>query len=181
MPLVYRPARTATPDRRRRDSMERGFFRSLFDISFTSFITTKIIKFVYVITLVLVAITALVFVIAAFQQDTTLGIVTLLIGAPLASLIYVVYARLVLELIVQIFRITELLRDQNRLQSTAFSAAGWLPGDVPPPPQIGSPVTPEATTEMPTDTTTTPAQCPECGAVPTPGAAFCRNCGHRFA
>ena len=146
--------------------MERGFFRSLFDISFTSFITTKIIKLVYVITLVLVAITALVFVIAAFRQDTTLGIVTLLIGAPLASLIYVVYARLVLELIVQIFRITELLRDQNRLQSTAFSAAGWLPSDV-------------AVTPPPA--ATTPDQCPQCGAVPSPGAAFCRNCGHRFA
>src|SRR3954447_22438006 len=109
MPLVYRPARTATPDRRRRDSMERGFFRSLFDISFTSFVTTKIIKFVYVVTLVLVAILALLFVIGAFAQDTTVGILVLLIGAPLFSLVFLVYARLALEFIVQIFRITELL------------------------------------------------------------------------
>jgi|SRR3954468_22520216 hypothetical protein len=145
--------------------MERGFFRSLFDISFTSFITTKIIKFVYVVTLVLVAILALLFVIGAFAQDTTVGILVLLIGAPLFSLVFLVYARLALEFIVQIFRITELLRDQNHLQRAAFSAAGWIPSDTaaaPPP-------------------ATTPAQCPQCGAVPSPGAAFCRNCGHRFA
>jgi hypothetical protein len=147
--------------------MERGFFRSLFDISFTSFITTKIIKFVYVVTLVFVAVGAVFLVVAAFAQDTTIGVLTLVIGAPLLSLIYLVYARLVLELIVQIFRITELLRDQSHLQRTAFSAAGWLAPDV----AVSPPAAPAAT----------PEQCPQCGAVPTPGAAFCRNCGERFA
>jgi hypothetical protein len=87
--------------------MERGFFRSLFDISFTSFITTKIIKFVYVVTLVLAALAAAIVVIAAFREDTALGIVTLLVVAPVGALIYLVYARLVLELIIQVFRITE--------------------------------------------------------------------------
>jgi hypothetical protein len=66
--------------------MERGFFRSLFDISFTSFITTKIIKVVYVVTLVLAALAAVIAVIAAFREDTALGIVTLLVAAPLADL-----------------------------------------------------------------------------------------------
>jgi hypothetical protein len=145
--------------------MERGFFRSLFDISFTSFITTKIIKFVYVVTLVLAALAAAIVVIAAFREDTALGIVTLLVVAPVGALIYLVYARLVLELIIQVFRITELLRDQNHLQRAAFSAAGWLPSDV----AVTQPAA-----------TTTPAACPQCGAVPSPGAAFCRNCGHRF-
>jgi ribosomal protein L40E len=144
--------------------MQRGFFRSLFDISFTSFITTKIIKLVYVVTLVVVALVAVIAVIGAFRAKTALGIATLLVFAPLGALIWLIYARLVLELMIQGFRITELLRDQNHLQRTAFSAAGWLASDV-------------AVTQP---AVTTPATCPNCGAVPSPGAAFCRNCGHRF-
>jgi Domain of unknown function (DUF4282) len=140
--------------------MEHGFFRSLFDISFTSFITTKLIKVVYVLNLVLVALGAVAAAVAAFQEDTLLGIGVLLTGA-LLSLLYLVYLRLVLEFIIQIFRITETLRDQIQLQRAAFSAAGWLP--------TGAAVT----QRLPT-----PPKCPECGAVPTPGAAFCRNCGH---
>ena len=141
--------------------MEHGFFRSLFDISFTSFITTKLIKVVYALNLVFVVVAAVVAAFAAFQEDTLLGIGVLLIGAPLVSLVYLVYVRLVLEFIIQIFRITEMLRDQLQLQGVAFSAAGWLP-----------------TTAPVTESSTTPSKCPECGAAPTPGAAFCRNCGH---
>ena len=159
--------------------MERGFFRSLFDISFTSFITTKTIKFVYVVTLAIVALMALLFVIAAFKTNAALGVVTLLVIAPLGALIYVVYARLVLELIVQVFRITELLRDQNQLQRTAFSAAGWLPSDVAVTQPAPAPPAPAAW-PAPSTPAAKPESCPNCGAVPSPGAAFCRNCGHRF-
>jgi Domain of unknown function (DUF4282)/zinc-ribbon domain len=144
--------------------MQRGFFRSLFDISFTSFITTKIIKLVYVVTLVVVALVAVIAVIGAFRAKTALGIATLLVFAPLGALFWLIYARLVLELMIQGFRITELLRDQNQLQRAAFPAAGWLPSDV----AVTRPAA------------ATPAACPNCGAVPSPGAAFCRNCGHRF-
>jgi hypothetical protein len=143
--------------------MEHGFFRSLFDISFTSFITTKIIKFVYVVNLALVAFLVVIGVIVAFREDPLWGVAALLIGAPLLSLLYLVYIRLLLEYIIQIFRITETLRDQNQLQRAAFSAAGWLPSGV-----------------TVTETTATSSRCPECGAVPTPGALFCRNCGQRL-
>ena len=44
-----------------------GFLGALFDFSFTSFVTTKIIKVLYVLILVLVSISALVFTIAAFR------------------------------------------------------------------------------------------------------------------
>jgi hypothetical protein len=157
--------------------MEKGFFASLFDISFTSFITTKIIKFLYVLALIVIGLVALIFVIAAFTRSAGAGVVTLLIVAPLFSLIYVVYARVTLELIIQIFRITELLRDQNQLQRAAFSGAGWLGPAGPPPPQ--APPTPRTPPPPPAPPTaeTTPAPCPNCGAIPSPGAAFCRNCG----
>jgi Domain of unknown function (DUF4282) len=100
--------------------MEQGFFRSLFDISFTSFITTKIIKLVYVVALVLAVVLTTAAVVGAFRQDTTSGVVALVV-APLVALFYIVLARLWLEIIIQVFRITELLRDQNHLQRVAFS------------------------------------------------------------
>jgi Domain of unknown function (DUF4282) len=183
--------------------MEKGFFESLFDISFTSFITTKIIKFLYVLALIVVGLFALIFVVAAFRASTAAGVFTLLILAPLLSLIYIVYARVTLELIIQIFRITELLRDQNQLQRTAFAGAGWLPpaGGAPsqaapaprPPapaaPPAAAPPPPAPASEAPTaaaappppapasETPTTPAPCPNCGTVSEPGSAFCTNCG----
>ncbi len=177
--------------------MQKGFFESLFDISFTSFITTKIIKVLYVLALVVIGLVALAFVVSAFSRSAGLGVVVLFIVAPLFSLIYIIYTRVALELIIQIFRITELLRDQNQLQRTAFAGAGWLPpgGGAPPqappsprppappapaaaaPPAAAPPPPPPPASEAPT----TPAPCPHCGTVPEPGTAFCTNCGQRLA
>ena len=76
---------------------ERGFFAALFDVSFTSFVTTRIIKVLYIITLVVIGLGALAFVIAAFAQSAAGGLITLVIVAPLVSLLYVIYTR-VMEL-----------------------------------------------------------------------------------
>jgi hypothetical protein len=173
--------------------MEKGFFGSLFDISFTSFITTKIIKFLYVLALIIVGLFALIFVVAAFRASAAAGVFTLVILAPLLSLIYIVYARVTLELIIQIFRIVELLRDQNQMQRTAFAGAGWLPpaggapAQAPPahrppppaaPPAAAAPPPPAPASEAPTTPVpTTPAPCPNCGTISEPGSAFCTNCG----
>jgi hypothetical protein len=151
--------------------MERGFFSSLFDLSFTSFVTTKIIKVIYVLTLIGIALLALAFIVGAFQESSGLGVFVLLIGAPIASLIYVIYSRVILEFIIQVFRISELLRDQNALQREAFGAAGWLGGG------SASAVPPAPTTPTTLAASTTSA-CSNCGAPTTPGAQFCRSCGH---
>ena len=144
--------------------MEHGFFRSLVDISFTSFVTTKIIKFIYVVTLMLIAIAAVVLVVAMFREDIAWGVLALLAIAPLGVLVSVVLVRLWFELVIQAFRITELLRDQNQMQRAAFANAGWLPS--------GGPTAQSASAG---------SACPACGAIPSPGAAFCRNCGQRLA
>ncbi|MCW2993682.1 MAG: hypothetical protein JWQ18_1177 [Conexibacter sp.] len=145
--------------------MERGFFGSLFDLSFTSFITTKIIKVIYVLTLVGIALVALFFIVGAFKESAALGLFVLVFGAPIGAVIYAVYARVILEFIIQVFRIGEVLRDQNALQRTAFTAAGWLPGDAAP-----------AVSPPPA----TAATCPNCGAPTAPGAQFCRACGQKL-
>ena len=70
--------------------MEKGFFGSLFDVSFSSLITTKVIKVLYVLSMVLIGLMALVIVASAFTQSVGAGLFTLLILAPLAALLYLI-------------------------------------------------------------------------------------------
>ena len=85
----------------------KGFFRSLFDLSFSSLVTPRIIKIIYVITLIGIGLTALLFIIAAFNQNSGFGALMLLIIAPILSLFYIVYARVFLEFFIAIFRLAE--------------------------------------------------------------------------
>ena len=85
----------------------KGFFRSLFDLSFGSLVTPRIIKVIYVITLIGIGLLAILFIISAFGTSSFLGAVTLLILAPIFSLFYIVYARVFLEFFLAIFRMAE--------------------------------------------------------------------------
>jgi len=88
----------------------RGFLSALFDFSFTSFVTTRIIKVLYVLITVLVCLTALFYTILAFRVSAGFGIVTLIIGDPLFIVIVMAFWRLVLEAFVVVFRIAEDVR-----------------------------------------------------------------------
>jgi hypothetical protein len=85
----------------------RGFLNSLFDFSFTSFVTTRIIKVLYVLILILVSLTALIYTIFAFKASPLFGLLTLIIGDPLFIIIVMAFWRLVLEAFVVVFRIAE--------------------------------------------------------------------------
>jgi NADH:ubiquinone oxidoreductase subunit K len=86
---------------------EKGFFASLFDISFASLITPKVIKAVYVLTLVLIGLLGLAFIVAALISGDAADVVFALIVVPVASLFYAVYARVLLEFVIAVFRIME--------------------------------------------------------------------------
>src|ERR1051326_2855323 len=88
-----------------------SFFSSLFDLSFTNFITPKIIKVLFVISIVLLALETLSIVGFAFMNSAIGGIFTLLIVAPLILLFGVIYARVVMEVLIQIFRGVEHLAE----------------------------------------------------------------------
>ena len=90
------------------------FLQALFDFSFTDFITSKIIKFLYGLSILFAGLTALVFVIVAFKISIGVGILTLLIFAPLAFLLTVIYTRVLLEIIIVIFRIAENISDISK-------------------------------------------------------------------
>lgn len=84
-----------------------NFFSSLFDLSFTNFITTKLVKIMYIISIVFSAIIALMITAAAFSEGFLAGLLTLLILAPIIFFINVIFSRLWLELVIVIFRIAE--------------------------------------------------------------------------
>ena len=122
----------------------RGFFASLFDVSFTSFVTVRIIKVIYIITLVLIGFGALFFTVAAFTESVGAGLFVLIIAAPLGALLYVIYARVLLEIVIAIFRIMENTGDGVSLLRAQASGAQVAPPSVPsePPPSGSAPPPP---------------------------------------
>jgi len=88
----------------------RGFLGALFDFSFTSFVTTRIIKVLYVLIMILTVLVALVYTFYAFNASPLYGFLTLVIGDPLFIIIVMAFWRLVLESFVVRFRIAEDVR-----------------------------------------------------------------------
>jgi hypothetical protein len=88
----------------------RGFLIALFDFSFKSFVTTRIIRVLYILIMVLTVITALIYTIVAFRISPAFGLLTLVIGDPLFIIIVMAFWRLVLESFVVRFRIAEDVR-----------------------------------------------------------------------
>lgn len=87
--------------------MENSFFKSLFDMSFDDFITTKIIKILYIISIVVSSIMGLVIIFLGFATNSgAMGIFFLILG-PVVAFINIITSRIWLELIIVIFKIAE--------------------------------------------------------------------------
>lgn len=86
--------------------IEHGFFKSLFDFSFTEFVTTKIIKFLYGLLILFAGIIILFIIVGGFRGGAASGLLALII-APLLFLLYAIIARVWLEIIIVVFRIAE--------------------------------------------------------------------------
>ena len=82
----------------------KSFFASLFDFSFTTLITSKVLKFLYGLSMVGAGLGALGFIIGGFSHSVALGVVMLIVGAPLSFLLVVISARVLLEIIMAIFQ-----------------------------------------------------------------------------
>lgn len=96
---------------------KKGFIGSLFDFSFSSFVTPTIIKIIYGLMLLGVALyTLAVFVMGAmavFQggSQIIIGIAMIIIGCPLVIVVGTIVMRIYAELLVIVFRIAETLVD----------------------------------------------------------------------
>ena len=82
----------------------KGLLRSLFDFSFTSLITTKIIRFVYLLLVVLITLGALGIFLGGLASGTTSGVLTSLIFVPLGYLVYLTLTRMWMEILIVVFR-----------------------------------------------------------------------------
>lgn len=84
---------------------EKGFFAALFDFSFSSTITPKLVKLLYILALPGAALCALSVAVssAAWSGNDLMGMMLL----PVAFLVFLVVARVYLELIVVLFKIAD--------------------------------------------------------------------------
>lgn len=80
------------------------FLQALFDVSFNQFVSLKIIKVIYALSIFSAGLVALISIIAGFYGSLFFGIFMLLIGAPLIFLLIVLYSRVLLEVILFNFR-----------------------------------------------------------------------------
>lgn len=85
---------------------DKGFFAVLFDLSFSEFVTTRIIKVLYCISIVLAGIWALAILVGCIANGGAAAFLGL-IFAPLLFFFLLLCARLWLEFIIVVFRIAE--------------------------------------------------------------------------
>ena len=84
----------------------KGLLGALFDFSFTSFITSKLIKVLYGIAIAIFGLIGLYFLVAGLRAGAAPGVAALIL-VPLLYLFFVMYTRVVLEVLIVVFRIAE--------------------------------------------------------------------------
>ncbi|MFJ2619058.1 DUF4282 domain-containing protein [Glutamicibacter sp. NPDC087344] len=97
--------------------------KALFDFDFRKFVTPSIIKIVYILIMVLLAVSYLAIVIGSFRANVGLGFLVLIVLGPLFCLIYLVLARAGLESLIAQIRTAENTAELVRL------AGGTPPSD----------------------------------------------------
>jgi hypothetical protein len=90
------------PRARKVDSLQ-----ALFGFSFSRFVSPRMMKFLYALSILFAGLMAVFFIIVGFKASIWLGIFALLIGAPLIFLLMAVSSRVLLETILIIFRIAD--------------------------------------------------------------------------
>lgn len=85
---------------------DKGFLGTMFDFSFSEFITTKVIKVLLGLAMIINAVITIFVIVNAFRAGVVGGIIVLIIS-PLIYLIMMLFSRIYLELIIVVFRIAE--------------------------------------------------------------------------
>jgi len=118
--------------------------KSLFDFSFTKFVTPSIIKILYVLIMVFLAFGYIFMTWAAFKESTGFGIAVLLILGPLGVLIYLALIRAGLESLVAQIRTAENTAELVRLAGGNSSGTKFAnPAPMQPGPTQPGPSAPE--------------------------------------
>ena len=114
-----------------------GFFSSLFDLNFSRVVTTRVVKWLYLIAIILVVLGLIGYIATAIISGSVVAIVIAVIVGPLVALLYIILARIAFEVLVAIFRILETNREIAFLERQQLNhMQGGAPQPVAPqPPQ----------------------------------------------
>jgi len=88
----------------------KNFIEALFDLSFSDFVSTRLIKVLYILGIVVAAVSAIMTLLGGIRAGAAAGLVSVLI-APIIFFVAVIALRVWLELVIVIFRIAETLRE----------------------------------------------------------------------
>jgi len=91
----------------------KGFMAMLFDFSFKDFVTPRIISILYIILVIIAGIAAIALIAFMFMIHPAAGVVALLILGPLYFFVCVLAYRVMLEVVIVIFRIRQDLADMR--------------------------------------------------------------------
>jgi hypothetical protein len=105
-PPSYAQAPQPPPDGPAQSVDPAGFVKALFDFSFSTFITPKVVRFVYMLATGLLAVAWLAWLAAGFASSAAYGLLVLLIG-PIVMLVYLALIRMTLEFYLAITRMSE--------------------------------------------------------------------------
>jgi hypothetical protein len=91
---------------------ENSLIENLMDFSFQRLVTPRILKLLYSVHLLIGLIAAVWCVFTAFQTSTSNGVLALILGVP-AMLLWIVYCRIVVELLAAIFRAAQVITNSQ--------------------------------------------------------------------
>lgn len=84
----------------------KGMWEGLMDFSFHAYATPRMLKFLYALHLLVGLVAAVAWVVLAFQQSPVQGLLALL-GALVGYFFWILYCRVVLEVLAAVFRIVD--------------------------------------------------------------------------
>ncbi len=114
---------------------KKSFCKCLFDLSFTEFLTLKIIKVLYLVGIGIASLTGLVILVDAFGNKLAGGLLQAVCAIVVTGLI-IVCVRIVLELVITLFRIEENTRKEKPAAEQDAPAPTAEPEDNEPPATI---------------------------------------------
>lgn len=91
----------------------KGMWEGLMDFSFRTYATPRMLKFLYAMHLLVGLVAAVAWVVLAFQQAPVQGLLALL-GALVGYFFWILYCRVMLEVLSAIFRMAEAIAPEGR-------------------------------------------------------------------
>lgn len=96
------------------DGSTKGFLASLFDFSFSSFVATRVVKVLYILIVLIAGLYTLALLAVGFRAGAGAGLLFLLVICPLFFIVFVAVYRVLLEVMVVIFRMADDLAEIRR-------------------------------------------------------------------